>query len=147
MVLTDVGATALEDECAIVTEDPAQVLLCPQAWGTHSLNQVGAGEESDMDTLPFAAGGLNTPHDRVQLMVEVVQYLYGRQVLFVKWLPWVYADPLGAVLDSNSCHVDSVLSRGEASLLICIAYRAEEAAEDLVIGFEFAEVGGLFEHA
>jgi hypothetical protein len=94
VIHTDIGAAALKNECAIVSQDPTQVLASPQPWRAHGLDQVGAGKERNVDASLLSVLILNTPHDLVQLMVEVVQDLDGREVLLVQRLPRVNADPL-----------------------------------------------------
>ena len=100
-----------------------------------------------MDLLLFAGGSLDSAHDIVQLVVEVVQNFDSGHVFLVQRLPWVDANPARAVPHSNSRHVNSVVRGGQTSLLVGVADRAEEAANDFVVGLKLAEVGRLLEHA
>ena len=100
-----------------------------------------------MDLLLFASGSLDPAHDIVQLVVEVIQDFNSGHVFLVQRLPWVDANPTRAVLYSDSRHVDSVVRGSQASLLVGVADRAEEAANDCVVGLKLAEVGRLLEHA
>lgn len=90
---TDIGATALEDERAVDTQDPAQIFASPQSGRTHGLNQVGASQQGNVDALLLAGRCLDASQDLVQLVVEVVQYLDRWHVLFVERLPRVHANP------------------------------------------------------
>ena len=144
---TNIGAAALEDEGAINAQNPLQILAGPKSRCAHGLDQISSCKQSNMDLLLFAGRSLDSAHDIVQLVVEVIQDFNSGHILLVQRLPWVDADPTRAVLYSDSRHVDSVVRGGQTSLLVGVADRAEEAANDFVVGLKLAEVGRLLEHA
>src|SRR5690242_12803198 len=146
-VHTDIGAATLKDESAINPQDSLQILLCPEAGRTHGLDQVGSCKQCNVNLLFLAGRCRDSAHDVVQLMVEVIQDFDCGHVLFVEGLPRINAYPGGALPHGDPCHVDAVVCGGQASLLVSIAHRAEEAANDLIVRLKFAEVGRLFEHA
>jgi len=144
---TDIGAAALENEGTIVPEDPIQILRSPQPRGAHRLDQVRAGKQRNVDALLFSSLCLDSAHDVVQLVAEVIQNLHGRQILLVQRLPRIDTNPGRAVSYSDPGHVYPVVCGGKSSLLICVTNRAEEAADDFVLSLELAVVGSLLEHA
>ena len=144
---TDIGAAALEDESAINAQNPLQILAGPKSRCAHGLDQISSCKQSDVDLLSFAGGSLDSAHDIVQLVVEVIQDFNSGHILLVQRLPWIDANPTRAVLYSDSRHINSVVRGSQASLLVGVADRAEEAANDFVVGLKLAEVGRLLEHA
>jgi hypothetical protein len=90
---------------------------------------------------------LDAPHDLVELVVKVVQDLDGGKILLVQRLPRVNTNPFRAILYGDPRHVDPVLCRSQSGLFVGIADGAEEAANHFIVGFKFAVVGRLLEHA
>lgn len=83
----------------------------------------------------------------VYLVVEVVEDLSGWDVLGLDSLPGVACQPVGSLLGGEGAHLDAVLGRGQAELLIARGHWGEEAANDLVLCVELGIVGGHLEHA
>jgi hypothetical protein len=77
VVHTDIGAAALKNEGAVMSQDPAEILASPQARRAHGLDQIRAGKQRNMDASLLAILALDPSHNLIQLVVEVVQNLDG----------------------------------------------------------------------
>ena len=109
------------------------------------MDQICTSQQSDPALLP-SIRRLHSVQYAVDLMLKVIQYLCGLQVLSVERLPRVNRDP-AALCNSRCAHVDSVLRLNQSRLFVRIADAGNVGTNDLEVGVETGIVGCHLEHA
>lgn len=73
------------------------------------MDQVGAGEERDLDSDSGAIWALSTPEHLVYLVIEMIQHERGGHVFGLHGLPSIDHEP-SAILDREFAHTESAES-------------------------------------
>jgi hypothetical protein len=85
-----------------------QILLTPDTWGRHGMDQICAREKRNANLLPISISGLNTATDGIDLMVEVVQDDGSRLIILLCRLPRIHHQPVGGLVHSQLTHCDTI---------------------------------------
>ena len=117
----NLSSCALEGKNAIVTQNVVEITLVPHTWGRHGLDQVKAGKEYNAAALSGTVSALNTAHDLVDFVVEVIKHLGCWDISRALSLPGIHHQPLGSVLSRKSAHLNTMMGRRKTLLPVCIA--------------------------
>lgn len=118
--LIDVGTRPLDDESTKVLEYVVQILGRPHARGAHCLNEVCPSQKGNAHLLLVPVDILYAANDVVDLVVEVIEHLCGRNIVGLYGLPGIACKPLGGLAGGETAHLDTVLCGSQTRLLVGI---------------------------